>query len=194
MALNKDKVFEVPNGFKPTDGTNTDGPIYTGGPTSPVGLDFPVGTFYVQNNGTGPVLWKKWNTGNNDWIKQTANDFYQKVVDLTETSTTSTTVYSTKLTLVTPNLPLGDYRLEFNYKWRNAGANRAQDNRIQRNSSDALTWIVFNPNVVEASLQSGFINFDGISGVQTITLQFKVNGSGTTAFISNARMDIVRIS
>lgn len=193
MALNQNKVHEVLNGLKILDGT-IEGPIYTGGTGSPVGLDYPVGTFYVQNNGTGPIVWKKFNTGINDWIKEVANDFYQKSVDLTETSTTSTTVYSTKLTLVTPNLPLGDYKLEFSYKWRNAAANRAQDNRIQRNSSDALTWITFNPNAVEASLQYGFINFDGISGVQTITLQFKVNGSGTTAFISNARMDFKRIS
>lgn len=193
MAINVSKVFEADNGFRPNDG-GTQGPFYTGGPTSPVGLDLPVDTFYVQNQGTGGVVvWRKYDTGVNDWTKAQPKDFYQTASATVETSTTSTTTFQTKLTLTTPSLPSGDYRLDFMYKWRNAGANRAQDTRIQRNSADALTWVNFNPNTSEKTLNSGFLIFSSISGVQTITLQFKVTGSGTTTYMSEARLAFTRV-
>ena len=119
---------------------------------------------------------------------------YQSVEAISETSTTSTAVWSTKLTLTTPSLQSGNYILFVSYKWQNSGANRAQDTRVQRNSSDALTWVSFNPNVSERSLSSAAINFNSISGVQTITLQFKVNGSGTTTYMSDARLNFWRVS
>lgn len=169
------------------------GPFYTGGESSPVGLDLPVSTLYCQNTSTGIVVWRKYGIGTNDWAKAAPNDFYQSVSAVAETSTTSTTVFATKLTLTTPALPSGDYELAFSHKWRNLAANRSQDTRIQRNAANLLTWVSFNSSTVEASLQSGFSTLTAISGVQTFTLQFKVVGSATTTFMSEARMRIMRV-
>lgn len=194
MAIDVNKAQEIQNGLRVSD-NGTEGPFYTGGPTSPVGLDLPVDTIYVQNIGTGGVVvWRKYDTGVNDWVKAQPNDFMQKVTNDSETSTTSTTVWSTKLSLTTPSLPSGDYELEFMYRWRNSSANRRQDTRIQRNSVNVLTWESFNPNTAERSLQSGILHFTAISGVQVFTLDFKVIGSGTTTYMANAYMKFQRIA
>ncbi len=189
MALDQNKVFEGLNGFKVLDGV-TEGPIYTGGPNSPVGLDFPVGTFYVQNNGTGAVIWRKWNGGVNDWVKAPPNDFFQTAIAAAESSTTSTTVWATKLTLTTPMLPLGDYRLAWRYKWR-AGANRQLDFRI-RNGTDLFTSQPFTPSAAERRADAGFLHLTGISGIQNYNMEFKITGSGTTLFFSEAFFEFWR--
>jgi hypothetical protein len=183
------KAFEAKNGFLVEDG-----PFFTGGVASPVGLDLPVGTFYGQTSSTGLKIWRKYNTGINDWTLAENSDFSQHVEAVAETSTTSTTVWSTKLTLTTPSLPLGDYEVTFMYKWRNSSANRRQDTRIQVNSANKIAWESFNSNTAEQSLQSGFFLLESVSGVQTITFQFKVVGSGTTTYTSEARMKIKRLS
>lgn len=186
------KAFSAENGII-IDEVNS-GPFYTGGTSSPVGLDLPVETFYCQNTSTGIVVWRKYSTGVNDWSRQQNLDFMQKAVDTSETSTTSTTTFLNKLTITTPSLPLGDYELQFMYRWRNLAANRRQGTRIQRNASDVLLWESFNSNTAERSLQSGIIHFNSISGVQTITLGFKVVGSGTTTYMSDAYMKFQRLT
>jgi hypothetical protein len=191
MALTASKVFEAQNGFRVLD-NGTEGPIYTGGPVSPVGLDFPVGTFYVQNNGTGAVVWRKYNTGVNDWVKAQPNDFYQTAISAAESSTTSTTVWTTKVSLTTPALPLGDYRLGWRYKWR-AGANRQLDFRI-RNGSDLFTSQPFTPSAAERRADAGFLSVTGISGAQTYNLDFKITGSGTTLYMSDAYLEFWRVA
>lgn len=190
MALTASKVFETQNGFKVLD-NGTEGPIYTGGPSSPVGLDFPVGSFYVQNNGTGAVIWRKWGAGNNDWAQAQPNDFFQVASAIAESSTTSTTTWTTKVSLATPALPLGNYRLGWRYKWR-AGANRQLDFRIQRNAANVFTSQPFTPSAVENRADASFVHVNAISGVQTFNLAFKITGSGTTLFMSEAVLEFWR--
>lgn len=170
------------------------GPFITGGTLSPVGLDCPVETLYYQTTSTGSVLWRKYGTGVNDWIRSRQSDFYQKASATAETSTTSTTVYLNKLTITTPSLPLGDYRVAWSFKWRTAAANRAHDVRVQRNAANLIQYINFAPNVAEAPASSGFKFAEGISGVQTLTLDFKVSGSRTTAYMSEAMLEIERLT
>jgi len=68
------KAFEAENGFTvSTD--NEDGPFYTGGASSPVGLDLPTRTIYVQTNPSSKVIiWQKFSTGINDWRQLSAQD------------------------------------------------------------------------------------------------------------------------
>ena len=193
MALNQARVHEVENGLRINDG-DSQGPIFTGGPLSPVGLDFPIGTFYVQNNGTGAVIWRKYAAGVNDWVKAQPMDFYQAVSAAAETSTTSTTTFLNKLTLTTPSLPLGDYRLAWRYNWRTLAANRFLEERVQRNGANIATAIRLNANVAARPSDSSFVNLLAISGVQTFTLDFKVNGSGTTVYMSAAELELWRIA
>jgi hypothetical protein len=195
MALVSSKSFEVENGLRIIDPDNTEGPIYTGGPASPVGLDFPIGSFYVQNDSSiGTVLWSKFGSGVNDWVKKLQNDFYQISEDATETSTTSTTTYSTKCTLTTPSLPYGDYKIEYSYKFKTANANREGDVRVQRNSADVAAWVSSILRTQTYDRHGGFLIVTGISGVQTVTLQFKVNGSGTTVYMSQAVLKFSRLN
>jgi hypothetical protein len=194
MAINSNKALDAQNGLRVTD-EGIEGPFITGGPTSPVGLDLPVDTVYFQNiTSGGAIMWKKYGTGVNDWTRSAQNDFYQKASATAETSTTSTTVYLNKLTITTPSLPLGDYKVSWSFKWRTAAANRAHDVRIQRNAANLIQFINFSPNVAEFPASSGFKFVDAISGVQTLTLDFKVSGSGTTAFMSEAMLEIKRLT
>jgi hypothetical protein len=119
---------------------------------------------------------------------------YQVVQAAAETSTTSTTVWSNKLTLTTPSLPLGDYQVGVRFKWRMAAANREADFRIQRGGVDLYTW---RPSYIRTQgipQESTGAYVSNISGVNTFTLDFKINGSGTTIFTSSAEMYLIRVT
>jgi hypothetical protein len=53
----------------------TGGPFFTGGTASPVGLDLPVATIYVQTLSTGVVLWKHNSATASDWSPITSEIF-----------------------------------------------------------------------------------------------------------------------
>jgi len=186
---NANKALDADYGFLVNNG-----PFFTGGASSPVGLDLPVGTIYGQTASTGLKLWRKYNTGVNDWIVSQPMDFYQKVSATAETSTTSTTTFSNKLTLTTPALPSGNYRINWMFKWRAANASRFLDLRVQRAAANIFTAIPFYANVTSRLFESGFLPVDSLSGAQTFTLDFKVTGSGTTVYMSDAYMEFWRIS
>jgi len=70
MGIEKEKSFVVLNGVDVSyqdSGVDVIGPFFTGGPTSPVGLDLPIETMYVQNDAAGVVLWEKFGSGVTDW-------------------------------------------------------------------------------------------------------------------------------
>ena len=76
MAITNDsynKAHVVEHGVAIDD----DGPFYTGGTANPTGLDLPLGTLYTQPTATGIALWKKFDTGVNDWIL-----FIQEAIDV----------------------------------------------------------------------------------------------------------------
>jgi predicted secreted protein len=117
------------------------------------------------------------------------------VVDESETSNNSTTVWVTKLTLTTPsNLPLGDYLLNFQFIWRAANASREADFRFRLNGSNIVEWQPSTGRTQDRQLLSGFRRSNGISGTNTWDFQFKVVGSGTTIFVQQARMFIWRVA
>lgn len=192
--INQNKSFSMQNGFKPLDET-IEGPFYTGGPSSPVGLNLPTDSFYVQNQGVGGVvLWRKYGAGANDWIKAQPMDFYQSVSSVAETSTSSTTTNTTKLTLVTPSLPSGSYRLGWRYKWRAANAKRGIRSQIYDGATLLSESINFSANVADYPAQSSWIPLTGISGVKTYTFQFRVGIGATTIFVADAYFEFWRIA
>ena len=67
--MNVNKAYEAENGFLVENG-----PFYTGGSSSPVGLDLPTKTLYLQTTASGILLWRKFNTGVNDWRQLSAQD------------------------------------------------------------------------------------------------------------------------
>lgn len=75
MAINSSRSLEVENGMTVTEENSTvEGPFYTGGPSSPVGLDLSQNTFYVQNTGDRVIVWQKFGAGVNDWVIFPASD------------------------------------------------------------------------------------------------------------------------
>lgn len=78
------KAFEVENGLSVEE--ENGGPFYTGGSSSPLGLDLPTRTIYVQNTSNGISIWKKFNTGVNDWRIISAQDVPFDVSSLTSNS------------------------------------------------------------------------------------------------------------
>lgn len=130
--------------------------------------------------------------------KQPKTNYYgtehQSVSASAETSTTSTTVWSNKLTITTPDLPLGSYRINYAFNWRCLAANREADFRIQRAAANIINWSPSYIRTAGRPREGGFVIVDNISGTQTITLDFKVLGSGTTVYTSAAYMTIYRVS
>lgn len=70
MAIDSTKAFEVSNGvlvYENAAGNVVDGPFITGGVSTPLGLDLPTNSFYIQVKNNGLLFWRKFSTGNNDW-------------------------------------------------------------------------------------------------------------------------------
>lgn len=72
MDINR--AHEVTNGVITNPDENTDGPFYTGGPLSPVGLDLPERTLYVQNAAGGVLIWRKFGTLASEWRQLSSED------------------------------------------------------------------------------------------------------------------------
>ncbi len=73
MTIDANKTFEVDNGV--TIGAEGEGPFYTGGPSSPYGLDLPVRSLYNQVTTEGIRLWIKHDTRVNDWCVLSGSTF-----------------------------------------------------------------------------------------------------------------------
>jgi len=73
MAIDRSKAHEIDNGIIIND-NGTEGPFYTGGPSSPVGLALDQNTIYVQNAGSKCVIWQKFGAGANDWRIYSSED------------------------------------------------------------------------------------------------------------------------
>lgn len=69
MAIEIEELSEVENGFKVTQADDTEGPIYTGGPQIPLGLDFPKNTIYTQVKSDGVKVWRKFGDDPSDWCE-----------------------------------------------------------------------------------------------------------------------------
>ena len=61
--FNEDDAFEVEEGIK----INESGPFITGGPDSPFGKNLSLNTLYLQNTGSGILIFEKVGGSPNDW-------------------------------------------------------------------------------------------------------------------------------
>ncbi len=112
-----------------------------------------------------------------------------------ETSTTSNSTFSTKVTLTTPSLTSGNYIIFFTYIARRSAANTEYDIRVRDGTTDLVTVTETYTRTQGQNLRSSFVQLSSISGVKTFTLEFKINSGGSgTVFIRAARMAIWRVS
>jgi hypothetical protein len=119
---------------------------------------------------------------------------FQAAESLNDSTTTSLTVWSTKVTL-TPSSALlqGNYLLLY-VCTATAGTNREVDVRVRQNNT---TLFEVRESVVRnqgSNTISGFVPLTSVSGTPTFTLEFKVGGTATTVTVSNARLVLWRIA
>jgi len=118
---------------------------------------------------------------------------YQYAESESESSTTSGS-YQTKLTLTTPSLALGNYRMQFSYEMYTSDSDANYQmiqndvtvlHQIEHTSVDEFekhTWLG----------QSGFKHFTALSGVNTFKIQYNDDGGGS-AKIRRARLELWRV-
>lgn len=162
----------------------------------------------------GTLTWKKAAAGSTELASSYDPDFVEleaealggqssfgsylhKVESAVESSTTSTTVFTTKLTLTTTSLPLGDYVMIVQYRFRVAAANRGHSTQVLDGSTVIMLDENFLPSTSERPMKTNIVELPGISGVKTFSLQFKAGvvglTTGTTAFLSEAKATLWRI-
>jgi len=115
---------------------------------------------------------------------------YQYIESEADTSTTSSS-WVDKLTLTTTSLPLGDYRIGFNY------TPGCDSNGVIMHYRVTKDGVSFDDASFEADNDrhefAGFKKFSAISGIQTFKIQFKSNGTATCR-IRTARLELWRVA
>ena len=120
---------------------------------------------------------------------------FQEAESLGLSSTTSTTMQN-KLNLTTPSLPSGRYRIGWTYSWSFGSISSDFEAQIQLNNSTTIMNHAQEPKdsgTDQLHRNSGF-EFQTLSGVQSIDLDYRTANSGTTAWIQRARLEIWRVS
>jgi len=120
---------------------------------------------------------------------------YYYAESLGDSSTTSLTVWSTKVT-VTPSeaLTLGNYLVIYSCVHTTSNANRETDVRIVQ---DATTLFEVRTSILRTQGKfpvSGVLRVTGVSGTPSFKIDFKVGGTATTSTVSEARLAIWRIN
>lgn len=113
---------------------------------------------------------------------------------LGSSSTTSTTTYSTKVTLSLTGLDLGTYLLYHTGTYNTGNANREVQVRVMDGATELFNVQTSVIRVQGENLISGFIPITGVSGNKTYTLEFRVGGSATTAYARDARLILWRFN
>lgn len=111
-------------------------------------------------------------------------------------SQTNSTTFQTKLTLTTPNLSAGTYRIGFYYNW---SLDSIADDFEARLLQDGATNIMEHrqepqdSGTDQAFTNGGFVYRTLTAGVHTFTLQYRTDDGAVTAYIRNVRLEIWRV-
>lgn len=138
-------------------------------------------------------------SANGTW--QTYNDFISANYDLVSQAgpfaTLSQITYTTMVTYNTPNLALGDYAIHVGAKWSSGTNNRAADFQVTDNASVVASDTMGQGPAITAAYNEyqRKLKLSAISGVRTITFDFKVNLLGAaTITVVNASFEIKRVA
>lgn len=117
---------------------------------------------------------------------------------LTEDSHTGDTNFVQKIRLTTASIPAGTYRISVNYTWRYTGS---PDNNFKGQVQIDDTTTIFSheqepkDNGADQKFgQSGFKVVALTAGVHNIDLDYGVSNSSRTSYISDAKLEIFRVS
>lgn len=124
------------------------------------------------------------------------NEYYHQYTESLGSSSTSSTSFQTKLTLTTPNLPAGRYRIQWTYAYGHGQADRRSEHRIYVDSTTAV-YTIEPEEGRGTSYYYPATGFDEVTfasdGTHTIEIQYRcVNVSSMV--IKEARLEIWRLN
>ncbi len=118
---------------------------------------------------------------------------YQYEADEAESTTTSTT-FINKLTLTTPSIPAGDYRIEATLGITNDSADKPVEFQAVIDGTPPFDAGSYAPKFAdEYFFTSGFGVSTLTAGIHTIDIEFSATSEGGTAKARNARIEIYRV-
>lgn len=127
---------------------------------------------------------------------------YQYAADAAVSTTTSTT-FQNKLTLNTSNLPLGNYRIAVYYGWNHDGTTNDFEARVQLNAVNLGDIHKQEPKdsagtdptgTTQRYLWARIYEPQNLSGVQTITLDYRTDTAGVESSVRDTYIEIFRVS
>ncbi len=112
-------------------------------------------------------------------------------------SSVATTTPTQKLRLTTPNIPAGNYRIAWSYKWFMTDGANSFVGRLQLDDTTNLMNHFQEPQDVSTNQkhpEAGFAHVDLTAGVHTFDIDFNRSGGGGTVGIEQVRMEFWRMS
>ena len=138
-----------------------------------------------------PVTWVEVGSG----AAQTFGSEFQKGESLT-LSTTTAEEWQEKLSLETPSLPAGTYRIEVSFWWYLTGTTSRAEFQVERDDTEQIihrhakaSWGVSDAREFGYALAYATLS----AGVHTFDLDFKRDGGSATLGIGGAVMEIWRV-
>lgn len=163
---------------------------------------YSVGSIWLEPTNNRAWICKDNSTGAAEWLlisppEPTFGSQYQ-YADSSAPSSTTSVVFQNKLTLTTPSIPAGSYRLGYSYRW---GLSQTNNQRffIAQILADANQVYYHQQSTHAPENQhrtSGFVDLTyGSSGTHTYQVQWARLGTATpTATIQDVRLEFWRVS
>jgi hypothetical protein len=107
-------------------------------------------------------------------------------------SSTSSGTFQTKVTLTTPSVPAGTYRIEWYAEHRQQSTSNSALRRVQLDGVDISNESVEMKDTTNWVGRSGFYEGALSSGVHTVTIQYATENSTTR--IRRARLSFIRVA
>ena len=168
----------------------------TSDPAAGAGTPAPIGSFATINDGTG--LYLKFGALDTNWIIVNTGVFGSLYTynESNAQSTTTSTTYVNKMTVVTPSLTLGTYIVQFSCLFGNTNVGRQSKCQFTINAVQNLEAVNSSNSAGDISSVSTSQRLSSVSGVQTFAIDFLTTSAtgGATAIISNAKIIYWRIS
>jgi len=166
------------------------------GPKGPTGSSGETGATGPQSTGaTGPAG-PTGTTGSAGPTSIFGTEYQFAESPALNTTTFTPPIYMNKLTLTTPSIPAGDYKISVYYNWSHDAINSDFIARVQLDTSITIFSHQAEPKDPSADQLYGFSGFDNATltaGVHTLDLEFASSSATTMSRISNARLEIFRI-
>jgi len=194
MSFEIAKAFAVSSGLRINE--SLEGPFITGGPSSPVGLDLPIGTIYFQPIASGFELWEKRGALSSEWsLKQfVSKALVTEFFSSTAISSTTSTTFQNKINETSISLEAGRYAIFWALEFTNNNNNQSSAIRVLIGSDViAEDQASFGSGTAGTyTIRSAVFLTNTISGPQNLIIQYRAV-SGGTAGIRRATIGYIKV-